>query len=804
MLCGLAAFGIAAVAWSQTPENAPEVRTPASSAKQGSPAVQPARIPPLPPEPGSVEDAAAPLEAAAPQSPVVEKQPAASSQPLVTVVAAATQAGDLLAQQPPKPPDTTPSLPPTKVIGEPQPSGTPADQFSPVGPPGAGESTQGYIGPPGEGTGGRGANLIGSSPSASQGTVSQSDIQSRPAVSDQSQLLESVPGIVAATHSGSGHAPDYFLRGFSLEHGTDFASFVDGVPVNLRTNPHGQGYMDLNFLIPEVVRGIDFYKGPYYPEVGDFSNVGYANFNLAASLPNGFAKVEGGQFNWWRYVMADSPQVGPGILLYAFDARFNDGPYTVPENLRRWTGIIKYTVADDQGGLSLSFLGYNSYWNENYLIPNRAVVSGLISRFGSLDPSDFGNTNRYTGNLQFWEKWDDDSITKANIYLTYYDLNLTFNSTFFLDDPVNGDQLQQLDKRWLSGFNLSHEIPTEMFGLETKHIVGLQVRQDWIPTVALNHTVQRGFLNAVAYDNVSEFSGSAYYKVQTKWADKLRTMAGFRGDYYNFTVDDQINSINSGNPKANIFSPKGSVILGPWAETELYLNAGMSFHSNDARGVTQVFDPTTGQPTTPVPALVQGRGAEVGYRTKLIPNLTSTAALWYLELDSELVFDGESATTEPSPASHRYGIEWSNYYALNDWLSAYADYSNSYARFVQFNEEGQFVPNAVETVVGSGIMARARNGMFASLSLRHFGPRPLTADNSVRSGNTSVFNLRTGWDRRNFSVVADFLNLFNSRQTDAAFFYATRLPGEPAQGVNDINFHPVYPFAFRVSATYKW
>jgi hypothetical protein len=652
------------------------------------------------------------------------------------------------------------------------------------------------------GSGGRGANLIGIAPSASQGTISQTDIQDRP-ILRVPDVLEAIPGLIATVDQG-GVRTNLYLRGFNLQHGTDFATFLDGVPLNLPSHVHSQGFTDLNFMIPEILRGIDYGKGPYYPEVGDFSSVGYASIDTFSVLPYSFAKFEYGQFNYWRVVMGDSPELGPGVLLYAFETRKYDGPWDVPEDLRQFKAFTKYTIADQCGGMALSFLAFNSQWTSTQPIPLRAVNSGLIGRFGSLDPTDGGVTNRYAVNQQYWKKWDDDSFTKGNAFFTYYSTNFFENETFFIDDPVGGDQIVETDRRFITGLNLAHTVPTTFFGRESKNTFGVQVRQDWIPTNNHDGTSMRVLVDPLLDANISIFTGGLYYKNETKWLDKLRTVGGFRGDYYNFTVDEHLTPANSGNAKANIFSPKGSVILGPWCDTEYYLNAGMSFHSNDAKGVTTTVDPATGDPLTPVPALVQTRGAEVGLRSRLIPNLTVTGALWYLELDSELVFQGDMGITEPKPGSHRYGAECSAVYQFNDWLRGFADYSDSYARFADFNPEGQFVPGALETVVAGGMTARACNGLYATWYLRYFGPRPLIGDNSVRSANTTQVNLETGWERERFKIAVTFLNLFNSHDHDVDFFFASRLPGEPLEGVPDIHFRPLEPFGARLAVTYKW
>jgi hypothetical protein len=604
--------------------------------------------------------------------------------------------------------------------------------------------------------------------------------------------------------NAGGVRTQFFLRGFNLGFGTDFAFFSDGVPLNMPSHVHGQGYTDLNFLIPELIRGIDYGKGPYYPEVGDFSSVGYADINTFNVLPFSFAKVEVGQFHHKRFVFADCEQLGQGTLIYALEARHYDGPWTVAEHLRQLKGFAKYTVADECGGFAISLTAYDTSYSSHEPIPLRAVSEGIVPFFGVLDPSDGGVTMRYSVNGQWWQKWEDGSVTKANIYGVRYRLNSFENESFFIDDPVLGDQIQEKDVRYYTGINIAHEMPGELCGLKTKNTIGFQFRQDWIPVNNHDGTSSRSFVNPIIDDNIQQFSGGLFFKNETRWLEKLRTVAGFRGDYYEFTVDAHDTPENSGNTKANIFSPKGSIILGPWADTEFYLNAGMAFHSNDAKGVLTRVDPETGEPVTPVPGLIQSRGAEIGVRSQAIPGLVSTVTYWNLELDSELVFRGDSGTTEPLPASKRSGIELANSYKVNGWLTVFADYADSSARFAQFNPAGSHVPLAIEEVFDGGLTLRAENGLYTTWTVLFLGPRALVEDNSVRSRSTTVVNMETGWERPRFKVAVQILNVLDSRDHDFDFFFTSRLPGEPLTGVPDVMFRPLEPFNLRVYAMYKW
>lgn len=648
---------------------------------------------------------------------------------------------------------------------------------------------------------GRAADLLGVAGSASQGQVGQTELDMRPLLRP-GEVLEVIPGMAVTQHSGTGKANQYFLRGFNLDHGTDFSTRIDGMPVNLPTHGHGQGYMDLNFLIPEIIDTVDFRKGPYYAEVGDFSSAGTADIHLFRTLPQGFAKFGVGEDNFYRLVVADSPHLGPGTLLYAFEGRYYDGPWDTPERLKKFSGVLKYTLDRGYTGFSLLAVGYASKWDSADQIPERAVAQGLISRLGVIDPSDGGKTSRYSLSGEWWGKWGNGT-TRANAYVISYTLNLFSNFTFFLDDAVNGDQFEQEDRRVVGGGNVAHTWSTDWLGKPMEHTLGMQVRHDAIPEVGLHKTRERTRLSTVRSDAVGETSLGLYYRQQTQWLSKLRTVLGLRGDMFFFDVESD-NALNSGSRTDNIVSPKLSLILGPWASTEVYANGGFAYHSNDARGTTITVDPQTGDPAARVDPLVRSKGAEIGVRSTLIPGLHTTVALWYLALDSELLFVGDAGTTEGSRPSRRYGVEWTNFYRVTPWLTLDADFAFAHSEFTDDDPAGQRIPGAFATVIAAGATVNLPYNLFGSLRLRHFGPRPLIEDNSVRSGSNTLVNLELGYKYKQFLAQVDVLNLLNSKDHDIDYFYVSRLPGEPAAGVADVHFHPIEPRTMRFYLTYKF
>ena len=646
-------------------------------------------------------------------------------------------------------------------------------------------------------------NSVGSSDAASQGSVTAKLIENRPALRP-GELLEFVPGVIVTQHSGDGKANQYFLRGFNLDHGTDFATFVAGMPVNMRTHAHGQGYTDLNFLIPELVERIDYKKGPYYAEEGDFASAGSAHIHLASTLKQGVASFTVGVNNYQRGLVATSTPLVNGTLLYGLELAHNDGPWLNPENFRKANGMLRYSVGTIDNGYSVTAMAYGAKWHSTDQVPQRAVDSGLIDRFGAVDPTDGGQSARYSISFD-WKRHADDSVFQFNAYAVQSRLNLFSDFTFFLDhsvdlgDPVNGDQFEQSEHRRMLGLNASQIWFGTVAGLETENKLGLQVRYDSLDPVALYSTVAQQPVATTRSDRVKESSAGVYFENTLRWADWLRTVAGLRFDGYRFDVASDI-AQNSGKVNDHIISPKLSVILGPWARTEVFLNYGEGFHSNDARGATEHVTPREGLPTEPVTALAKSRGAEIGARTEIIPGLQSSIALWRLKLASELVFSGDAGDIEASRASLRRGVEWNNHYIAQPWLLFDFDLSVSRARFIQFDPVGDYIPGAIEKVASFGVSANDLGPWFGAIQLRYFGPRPLIEDNSQRSASTTLAYLRAGYRiDRNWKMVLEVFNLFDRNASDIDYFYASRLKGEPAQGVDDIHFHPVEPRSFRLS-----
>jgi len=640
-------------------------------------------------------------------------------------------------------------------------------------------------------------NLVGIAQSATQGAITGRQLDARP-VMRTGEVLETVPGVVISQHSGEGKANQYYLRGFNLDHGTDFATTLAGMPVNLPTHGHGHGYSDLNFMIPELVSGVQFSKGPYFADQGDFATAGAANINYVTSLDRPIARIGGGDEGFGRALFAGSRKAGTGQLLGAFEVQHNDGPWANPDDYRKTNAVARYSRGDAVNGVSITGMAYRGKWNSTDQVPQRAIDSGLIDRFGALDASDGGESYRYSGTVE-WQRTRRNASTKVTTYGIGYDLSLFSNFTFFLDDPVNGDQFEQADHRFITGGRVTHRRLGHWLGHETQNSIGVVLRNDTITNVGLYHTVARKRVSTTRQDAVKQTSAAVYAQNETEWAPWLRTLGGVRMDGYRFDVDS-IDPANSGTASAGLVSPKGGVVIGPFRGTEFYANAGLGFHSNDARGSTITRDPVTGEPADRVTPLVRARGTEVGVRTVAVPHLQTTVSLWSLNLDSELIFVGDAGTTEAGRPSHRHGVEWANYYTPRPWLIVDLDVSWSHAHFADDDPAGDHIPGSIVTAFSAGLTVDSIHNVFASTRSRYFGPRPLIEDNSVQSKATSLVYLEAGYKfSRRVRLSLDVFNLLNAKDSDIDYYYTSRLRGEPADGVNDIHLHPALPRTARLN-----
>ncbi|NVN85467.1 MAG: TonB-dependent receptor [Rhodopseudomonas sp.] len=671
---------------------------------------------------------------------------------------------------------------------------------------------------------------------SSERTVSGEAVNARP-FSRPAEALEVAPGLIVTQHSGDGKANQYFLRGFNLDHGTDLAIFVDDMPVNMRTHAHGQGYADLNFLIPELIGSVNIRKGPYFADEGDFSSVGALHVGLLDSVTKTMASFTAGSFGYRRGFGITSSKVGDGTLLIAGEANSYNGPWDDPDRLRKLSGVMRYSQGTAEDGFSLTGMAYANRWNSTDQIPSRAIASGEIGLYGAIDPSDGGNADRFSLSAR-WAQTEQDGSSKANFYVIKSSLNLWNNFTYYLSDPVNGDQFHQHDDRILGGLNASHTFKSQFAGLPMETEIGVQNRYDDI-RLDLTNTLQRQFLSPIRSDKVAEGSVGVFVQNTLHWTDWLRSNLGWRGDYYQTSVTSFFTPANSGNAKAFIGNPKFGVVLGPFAKTEFFVNAGEGFHSNDARGVTITESPADGSALQASPFLIKTRGAEVGLRSKLVPGLNSSISLFLLDSASEILFSGDAGDTEASRPSRRYGFEWSNDYRPLSWLGLEGDLAMTHARFRGEDTEqaavyaslagypasqignapGNYIPGAPNMIASAGLTLGEKTGWFAGLRYRYFGRRPLTEDNAFVSPATGILNGRAGYRFDNgWRIQLDGFNLLNSKSDQISYAYGSLLksdslfalcspaagvPLAPAAvcqtGVMDRVLHPVEPLAIRLT-----
>jgi len=640
---------------------------------------------------------------------------------------------------------------------------------------------------------GRSEHLAGKARSASEGVVGQMDLAIRPLLRP-GDVLEAVPGLIVTQHSGSGKSNQMFLRGFNLDHGTDFSTVIDGLPVNLRSHGHGQGYTDINFLIPETVARINFVKGPYHAELGDFSSAGGAEIETSDVFNNQLAWTAG-ENGFHRGLAMGSLATGSTRLSGALEVQRYDGAWTdVDEDVKKLNGLLKLGGGDDATRWQTTLMHYDNEWNAADQIPERAVAAGVISPLGSIDTTLGGDTQRSSLSGAY-QRREGDHTTRWNAYLVDYEMNLYSNFTYRLDDPARGDQFQQVDDRRILGGSYHHHWnPSDAL----QHRWGVAVQHDDIGTVGLYRTQARERTGTVRQDTVEETSFGAHYEAIWSLSPRWRVVLGARVDHFRFDVEAE-DPRNSGTEQDTLISPKASLIRRASAATEWYASAGRGFHSNDARGVTQVVDAVTGEAVSLVDPLVSSHGAELGVKTQWQQRWNLAAALWYLELDSELLFVGDAGTTEATRPSERWGLELNNFWMIDEVWSLEADIAWTDARFNDDAVTGRHIPGALETVASATLSAQAADGWFGALRVRYVDGAPLIEDGTVRAHSAILAHLSLGWAGQRYALRADVLNLFDSDDRDIEYFYASRLEGEPLEGVEDLHFHRFEPRQVRVT-----
>jgi outer membrane cobalamin receptor len=639
-------------------------------------------------------------------------------------------------------------------------------------------------------------NAIGNSDAASQGVV-QADLLHSRALVRPADALEFIPGMVVTQHSGDGKANQYFLRGMNLDHGSDFATSVNGIPVNLPTHAHGHGYSDLNLLIPELVQNVHYKKGPYFASEGDFSSAGSAQFLYRTELPRDLLDVSVGQRGYVRGLAADSRSMSDGVtLLSAIEHVQNDGPWAVHEHLRKLNAQFILSSGSPREGWTTSVSAYRASWTATDQVPLSLINNGTLGRYESLDPTDGGYTQR-TSVSGTWHQASEQSRTHINWYALQYDLDLFSNFTYF-QKRAQGDQFAQSDHRTAIGGAVARSWLGVWGDRAMVNTLGVQLRQDRI-RVGLFNTQARVTDNVngtVRDDTVQQTQAGIYANQELTWSPWLRSSVGLRADQLNAHVDSHDNAANSGASHASQLSPKLSLIFGPWQHTEFFYNRGKGFHSNDARGMTDA--------NAPVPGLVATRGQELGLKSQAFTHLQTTLAVWQLDVDSELVYVGDAGNTVAGRPSRRTGVEWSNHWTPSRHWLLDANLAWTRPRYTDGAIAGEYIVNGVTRVAHFNVTMREVGPWSASVGLRYIGAAPLIENNSVQSSSSLTTNLRVS--RRlnaDLDVSFDVLNLSNRLNNDISYYYASRVTAA-VSSQDGVHVHPAEPRTLRVSARLKY
>jgi hypothetical protein len=683
--------------------------------------------------------------------------------------------------------------------------------------------------------------LLGTAQTASEGIVSDQELQMLP-VYRPGQLLETVPGLIVTLHSGEGKANQYLMRGYNLDHGTDLETYVDGMPINQPTHAHGQGYTDLNFMIPELANGLTYTKGTYYANVGDFGAVGSVRATYRDTIPDQVA-LTAGMYGFQRIFAAGTTQLGDGHLLTAVELQHYDGPFETSDDQRKENFVLRYSEGNEQSGYSVTGMMYHGLWTNTTDIPLRAIAEGLVpNRFGSLDPTDGGRAWRASLSFNGHETLGDGLLTGSAFFIDNQ-LHIYNNFTHFLSDPVHGDQEEQVENRQAMGGQANYSLPVPLGSIPNEMSVGLLTRYDMIH-VGRNPTEDRipqpdaddpaSFTND---DRVWLFSGAAYVQATTRWTPKLRSVLGFREDYqhgtdidYEAALHETAGYSNSGTAQQQLPQPKGSLIYTATDTLEFYASAGRGFHSADLRGVNQDVSVDLGLPHTNL--LSKQEGQEIGVRATPQPNLALTFALFNLWQQSETIIDPDVGADSAGPPSRRYGFELNVTYKINRYLEFYGSVSGDHTRFTHAFDDGTGHAGTyiTDAPVATGALALYLTDLgpwSGGLSYRYLGNYPLSSgpcNNAAavhdfpNAGVTSCANAPTalgqvngkGFGETNLDVHYAFpdkwsasmgiYNLFNTHAAAAEFWYVDRLQNEVStfpDGRADIHEHPLEPIMVR-------
>lgn len=624
------------------------------------------------------------------------------------------------------------------------------------------------------------------------------DIQTDPVKSSQ-EILRKVPGLIIGQHAGGGKAEQIFLRGFDIDHGTDIALSVDGLPVNMVSHAHGQGYSDLHFVIPETLEDINFGKGPYYADHGDFTTAGFVDMRLRKSIDKSLVSLEAGQFNSSRLVgmfkILDSDKSSAYV---ASELNLTDGPFDSPQNFNRINvmGRYNYKLANNED-LTVTLTHFQSKWDASGQIPQRAVDQGLIGRFGAIDDTEGGETSRTNVLVNHLKLLDDNQSVKTKAYVSQYNFELFSNFTFYLDDPVNGDQIHQKENRLIVGAESIFEKNHIDLGSNFKfdYHAGIGFRYDNVDDVQLSHTVNRQeLLERLAYGNVDEVNTYGFINTEFRRGKWLFNPA-LRVDYFKFDYENMLTQTYDNKSESKVaFSPKLNTVFSVNPNWQLFLKTGLGFHSNDARVVVA----QTGEDILPT-----AYGADLGTIVKPFSKLALNATLWWLYLDQEFVYVGDAGIVEPSGETRRLGIDLGARYQVLPWLYAYADVNLTKARAVSEPDGENYIPLAPDFTSVGGISVDNLGNFSGSLAYRYVDDRPANEDNSIVAEGYFVTDFNINYHCKNWTYSIIIENLFDTAWNETQFATESRLFNEPAP-VEEIHFTPGTPFYLRGKVTYRF
>ena len=627
--------------------------------------------------------------------------------------------------------------------------------------------------------------------------ISKIDLQTTPVNSSQ-EILRKVPGLFIGQHAGGGKAEQIFLRGFDIDHGTDIAISVDEMPVNMVSHAHGQGYADLHFVVPETVEKIDFGKGAYYADKGDFATAGYVAFQTKEKLDKSSISIEAGQFNTLRTVglfnLLDKQKKQSAYI--ATEYILTDGPFDSPQNFNRVNLLGKYSaILDDNAKFSITASRFSSKWDASGQIPQRLVDNGTISRFGAVDDTEGGKTSRTNFNASLKKPIDENTFIKANAFYSKYEFELYSNFTFFLEDPINGDQIKQKENRSIYGMNTELNRKVKNNNWDAQFQLGLGFRADATVDTELSHTLNRSTtLERIKLGDIDETNVFTYLNSEIKFG-KLLINPAVRLDYFKFNYQDKLAPSYKTQAETEIkVSPKLNFIYAYNNDLQFFIKSGFGFHSNDARVVVQ----NNGKQVLPTAI-----GTDVGTIWKPFPKLIVNSALWYLYLEQEFVYVGDAGIIEPSGKTKRMGVDLGLRYQLNDYLYFDADANYTHARSINEPSRQDFIPLAPDFTSTGGLSFQKWNGFSGGLRYRYLKSRPANEDNSIVAKGYAIadLNLNYTYDKVTFGLAVE--NLFNSKWNETQFATESRLKNESAS-VEEVHFTPGTPFFIKGKITYSF